>query len=487
MWILIFGIGFYFILMVLIGCLANRRIHTMEDYLVAGRRLPFYLAVSTLVATWFGAGSCMGVSGTVYSQGFFGVIADPFACSLALIIGGLFFAVPFRRLKLLTISDLLRNAYGPIFERTSTLIVLPFYIGTLASQMLAMGYVFQIVLGGSLETGILLGSFIVLFYTVYGGMWAVTVTDFVQLGMLTIGLFLIFFVTLGQVQHQDAVMNTFAHEFSTILPKQSADFEWLSYAGRILMTGLGAIMGQDLIQRFLASRSESVAKYSGITAGFIYFLIGLIPLYIGIAGRDIFPSLEKPEQLMPLMAKQFLSPYAFAIFACGLLAAIMSTADSYLLAGASLATNNLLLGIWRVDSEKKKINLLRWTNIVIALLALGLSLTGQSIFDLMVHSGATLFVGIFVPASFALFWKAANPYSAWTSMIGGVAAWVGYILYHYPDLSTRHEDVLFSGAAFGGFVSLAAYLAAEAAFYLYRVGRKKLVPYSGTMVNLTGR
>src|ERR1700730_2218426 len=109
------GLSLYLLTMLLVGYLASRRITTMQSYLIADRRLPSLLAVPTIVATWFGAGSCMGVSGTVYSQGFYGVIADPFGCSLALIIAGLFFAIPLRRLGVLTISDVLYRSYGSVF------------------------------------------------------------------------------------------------------------------------------------------------------------------------------------------------------------------------------------------------------------------------------------------------------------------------------------------------------------------------------------
>lgn len=455
----VFVVGFYLILMIAVGGLAGRKVRTMEDYLVANRRLPFYLAMPTIVATWFGAGSCMGVSGTVYSQGFYGVIADPFACALGLIIAGLFFAIPFHRLKLLTVSDLLGRVYGARFEKVATAMTIPFYIGTLASQMLGMGYVFHVVAGISPQIGILIGSLIVVIYTVSGGMWAVTITDFIQLGLLTMGLLLVLPICFDQIPNPPAVYDQFFHEFSNLAPGQGAS--WLAYAGRIFMTGLGALMGQDLIQRSLASKSGSVARSSAITGGFCYLLLGLIPLFIGVAGRTILPGLEKPELLIPLLAKAYLSPFAFTLFACGILSAIMSTADSYLLAGTSLVANNVLLKIWPLNSEKKKIRLLRQVNIVLALLAFGLALSGPSIFDLMVHSGAILFVAIFVPASAALFWKGASLRAAWSALIGGTLSWMAFILFHFSDLAHSHEDVLFSAAAFGTTVSFTAYLIAS--------------------------
>lgn len=450
--------------MLLVGQFASRRIHTMEDYLVAGRKLPYYLAVPTIVATWFGAGSCMGVSGTVYQQGFYGVIADPFGCALALIIAGIFFAAAFRRLGCLTISDLLGKNFGARFEKVATLFTLPFYIGTLASNLLAMGYLFQIMVGGNLIWGILLGSIIILIYTVKGGMWAVSLTDFIQLGILIFGLCLLLPICLHHSPNLSLATETFLQEFGKLLPQNDHNTQWMSYLGRIFMTGLGAIMGQDLIQRFLASRNEKVARNSSITAGFLYLGLGLIPLFVGIAGRDILPNLEKSEQLIPLLAQQYLSPLAATIFICGLLAAIMSTADSYLLAGTSLVVNNVILKIYPISQEKNKIRILRITNIIICFLALGLALSGPSIFDLMVHSGATLFVSILVPVCAALFWGSRNRWAAWGALWGGLMAWILFIVFRYfaavdqNAFKQSYEDILFSAAFFGGLVSLGVYV-----------------------------
>ncbi len=453
------GIGFYLFLMLAIGWFAGRKVRTMEDYLVANRKLPFLLAMPTIVATWFGAGSCMGVSGTVYSHGFYGVIADPFACALSLVIAGLFFAAPFHRLRLLTVSDLLGKSYGPLFEKTATLMTIPFYVGTLASQMLGMGYIFHVVSGLSPQIGIFIGSLIVVLYTASGGMWAVTLTDFIQLGLLTLGLLVILPVCFEQIPDRSLVFSQFLNEFSHLAPPPNAS--WLSYAGRILMTGLGALMGQDLIQRALASRSESVARASAISGGFCYLLLGCIPLFIGVAGRTILPNLDKGELLIPLLAKTYLSPFSFTLFACGILAAIMSTADSYLLAGTSLLVNNVVLKIKPIQKEEHKIILLRWANILLALLALGIAMTGPSIFDLMVHSGAILFVAIFVPASAALFLKRATSTAAWCSLICGTVSWLAYILFHFSDLAQNHEEILFAAATFGACISLSAYFLAS--------------------------
>lgn len=452
------GTGFYFIFITLIGYLAGRRVKTIEDYVIAGRRLPYWLAIPTIVATWFGAGSSMGVSGTVYAEGFYGVLADPFGCTLALLISGVFFAAAFRRLRLLTISDLLGKQYGSLFERVSTFLMLPFYVGTLASQMLAMGYVFHIVSGVSPEIGTLIGSIIVVIYTAAGGMWAVSLTDCLQLILLSLGLIVIVPICFENLPDHQVVYRVMAQEFKTLIPVNQENVNWLSFVGRLTMTGLGAIMGQDLLQRSLACKTENVARWSSITSAFIYFLLGLIPLFIGVAGRYILPDIAQPEQLIPLLAKKFLTPLTFALFACGLLSAIMSTADSYLLAGTSLLVHNILLKTWPVQSEKKKLLILRLVNILLACLGLCLALSGQSIFNMMVHSGATLFVAIFVPATAALFWKHSHVKAAWSSLVAGMMGWMGYIVWNLPELHSNADDILFSAAAIGGGLSFIGFL-----------------------------
>jgi Na+/proline symporter len=256
------------------------------------------------------------------------------------------------------------------------------------------------------------------------------------------------------VPDQGQVLGQFVHEFSTLAPQSS----WLSYLGRILMTGLGALMGQDLIQRCLASKNESIARSSAITGGVCYLLLGLIPLFIGVAGRTILPNLETPELLIPILAKTYLSPLVFTLFSCGILAAIMSTADSYLLAGTSLITNNVLLKIWPLDSEQKKIRRLRWVNLFLAFFAFGLALSGPSIFDLMVHSGALLFVSIFVPATIALFSKQINTSAAWGALIGGALSWLVFVCCQLFRSSDSYEEILFSAAVFGAAMSFISYV-----------------------------
>ena len=109
MWL---GIAIYFLILMGIGIWSGKHIKDMKDFLVAGRRLPLWMATGTLIATWFGAGSSMGVCATVYSDGLGGVLADPFGASISLILAGIFIVGMLRKLKCLTVTDIIASRFG---------------------------------------------------------------------------------------------------------------------------------------------------------------------------------------------------------------------------------------------------------------------------------------------------------------------------------------------------------------------------------------
>ncbi len=453
------GVFVYILGMLIVGYWSSKRIKNLADFLVAGRRLPFYLAVATLFATWFGAGSCMGASGTAYSKGLMGVISDPFAAGLSLILAGLFYVAFLRRLELLTVTDIFGKYYSKNSEIFASVLMVPVYIGWLGSQMVALGYILNALTGIDPLLGIVIGGIIVILYTFAGGMWAVTLTDFIQVTILVAGLFIIFPVVLNKVGGLNALIRSTPKELWRIIPQNPGYHDWVSYIGQWTLMGLGCIVGQDLIQRSLASKNELVAKKSAITAGAAYILIGTIPILLGLAGRLIMPGLEDPELVMPNLAMMYLPPFILTVFLGALISAIMSSAASSLLAATSLMTNNIIMRIFPNITEEKVLPLARITTVILAVISMGVALCVKQIYNLMVNSWATLFVGIFVPVTAALYWRKANSLAAWISMVAGTATWLGYIIVKTGTVQEVAEPIFYSAAAYGGAVSLITYLA----------------------------
>ncbi|MEN3013567.1 MAG: sodium:solute symporter family protein [Endomicrobiia bacterium] len=456
-------VGIYFSGMLFIGWFTSYKVKNLTDFLVAGRKLGFILATATMFATWFGAESVMGTAATVYKQGLKGVIADPFGASLALILAGLFYAVAFYKLKLLTVVEVFGLHYNKKLETFATLLMLPVYIGWLGAQIVAIGYIFSVFTQLPPNLGMILGTAVVLIYTLTGGMWAVTITDFFQMIILIVGIIAILPFVLKNAGGLIHILHSTPKEFFNFLPEKNTFSMWSTFLGKWFIIGLGCVVGQDLIQRSLSSKNEFVARWSAIVAGIIYFVLGIVIITIGLASRIILPDIETPELLIPILAKKFLfelHPFIFSIFICGLLAAIMSSADSSLLAGVSLFVNNIVYKNFPTLSEKTLLLLNRISTVIFTILSMFTALYIQQIYNLMVNSWATLLVAILVPSTVALFMKKyVNIYSGWISMISGIVVWLGYIFITTKKfvIDDTTMDYFYSASLFGFLASIFGY------------------------------
>ena len=415
----------------------------MNDFLVAGRRLPLWMATATLLATWFGAGSSMGVAATVYDSGLGGVLADPFGASLSLVIAGIFIVGLLRRLKCLTVTDIVERKYGKWAGVYTSLWMLPVYIGWLGAQLLGIGTILHVLTGMDPMHGTLIGAAVVLIYTFAGGMWAVTLTDVVQVSLIVLGLFLI---VPGAVEEAGG-WNFLAEHIPAsdlsigIAEGASATFnDWIFYIGSWITMGLGCTVGQDLVQRSLASRNEKIAVSSAVMSGFFYAAIGLVPITIGFAARFVLAKYGITEQVMggeaqlenqvlPRMAIIILGnlhPIVLTIFLAALISAIMSSADSSLLAGSSLLCNNVIGSIWPRLSDRKLLWFTRVATVLLTLIALYFAFRVESIYVLMTSSWASQLVVVFLPVVTALYLPKATKNAAWAAMAVSTAVWLAY-------------------------------------------------------------
>ncbi len=464
--LVIFGLTIYLLGMLGVGYYASKKVKGFDDYMVAGRRLGFGLATGSLVATWFCTGSVMGASGSIYSDGLMSVVSDPFAASLSLILAGAFYVGFMRRMNLITVTEIFGKYYSVKSEIFAAVLMIPVYIGWLGSQMVAMGYIINALIGMNITFAILLGSVIVLVYTYQGGMWADTLTDFVQLIFIMIGLLIMTPIIIQDAGGYSNIFKNTPPEFLDFYPKNAGYNDWIPYIGQWVLMGFGCVVGQDLIQRSLSSKTEHIARASAITAGIIYILMGTMPLIIGLAGRILMPTgVDDPEMLMPLMAMKYLSPFMIVLFMGALVSALMSSADSSLLAGVSLITTNIMFKLKPGRSDVQKLKDARNVTIILAIASVFTALWIQEIYDLMVNSWATLWVAIFAPVTFAIYWKKANTLAAWVSMIAGTSTWLMYIFIVWIIKGETDDSVFYAAATYGGVVSILSYIITTLARY----------------------
>jgi len=180
----------YLLASIAIGLYAATRVHNTADYAVAGRSLPLAVVIATTFATWFGSETVLGVSARFIDSGLGGVVEDPFGASMCLVLVGLFFAYRLYQKNLITLGDYYRLRFGRTIEVVCSAIIMFSYLGWVAAQITALGLVFNLLTQGSISVtvGMVLGTAIVLVYTLYGGMWSVALTDFVQMIVIALGL-----------------------------------------------------------------------------------------------------------------------------------------------------------------------------------------------------------------------------------------------------------------------------------------------------------
>ena len=439
------GVAVYIGIMLLIGFLAGRKISGIEDYLVAGRRVPLWMATATLLATWFGVGSSMGVASTVYTSGLKGVLADPFGASLCLLLAGFFVVGQLRKRKCLTVTDIISRQYGKAAGVYATCWMMPVYIGWLGSLLLGIGTIINMLTGGDILTGTLIGTAVILLYTYVGGMWAVILTDVVQVILIVVGLLVMLPGVLGEVGGLGNLYNSLGSTdltlgISAVSQGTPVWGDWIYYIGSWMMMGLGCMVGQDLIQRSLAGKDEKCASRSAVLSSFLYFSIALIPIIIGFSARIVLPrygitaesvggNLE--NQILPQMAVIVLSklhPVFLVLFFSALISAIMSSADSCLLAGASLFCNNILKELFPDISERKLLFITRLSTIIFVVLSLFFALSVRNIYLLMKNSWVTQLVVVFLPVMAALYLPQSSPRAAWVGMVSATVVWLGYCI-----------------------------------------------------------
>jgi SSS family transporter len=444
--IVIFIVGFFAVRMG-VGIWASRKVSDAADYIVAGRKLPIYMVGASVMATWFAAETLLGASSTAYQYGFQGVVFDPFGAAACLFISGFFFTRLMRRARYLTIVDFFERRYGNGMTVLASIAQLMTYFVWTGAQMVAAGTIVHALFPNvPLEVGMILVAVWVVGYTMLGGMLADTLLDFIQMFFTAGGITLIFVFLLVQVggwEGLTSITGTSAMPETnpfTLLPDMKGGGGYLGYLGATgwiywmaawMAIGLGSVPTQDLFQRSMSARNESTAVWGTYLAGVLYLVFGIMSPLIGIMMFKLNPDVVNFDGVLVMAALNYVPPVLVALFMAALASALMSTADSSLLAGASIVTQNLfpLFGK-KLDSKDE----VKWTRIMVAIngtIGIVIAVSAAVIYELGVVAWSILLVGLFTPFAFGMYWKKANQYGAVAAFIGGFAAWAIGILVAY--------------------------------------------------------
>ena len=422
--IIFIGVGIYVTLMLAVGVYASKRNDSTAEFIVAGRRMPMFLCTATIIATWFGGGSMMGAAGASYDDGLLGVIADPFGATLALFFIGMFFARFFRRLRLMTYVELIEQRFGRVAASVSTAAHIVSNIGWVGGMLVAFGLIFESLTGTPMHIGILAGSVIVVVYTMIGGMWAVAMTDLIQIVIILIGVVVLFVIVLIDVGGWSTIMAKIPDGTFRMTPIENNGEQWLNYIRLWLIFGLADIGSQSLLSRAMSAKSERVAQNSFYFAAIGYLCFAMLPVMLGIIGRVTMPGLPDSESIIPALAMEHLHPIAVSIFVGAILAAVMSTCDSALLASASLLSRIVLPMVRKDASDALTLKVARWSIPALGAISVAIALNAQDIYDLIVDANVVMLTATTVPFLLVVWWRRANRFGAVAAMVVGFLTWL---------------------------------------------------------------
>src|SRR6185436_12758444 len=405
----------YLLVTIAIGLWAAKRVKNTADFAIAGRHLPLIMIVTTTFATWFGAETVLGIPARFVQGGLHSIVGGPFGAGTCLILVGMFFASKLYKMTLLTISDYYRERFGRTIEVVCSLIIILSYLGWVSAQVTALGLVFNVLSGGAIPppVGMVIGTISILAYTLFGGMWSVAVTDFIQMIVLVVGLGIIAVFAADMAGGADRVIAFAAsREMFRFFPEPTAR-DIFFFIGSAVTIMLGSIPQQDVFQRVMSAKNEYAATRGPVIGGLCYLAFAFVPMFLVASALLIMPGeaqtllKEDPQKVLPSLVLDRM-PFVLQVFFFGaLLSALKSVASATLLAPSVTFVESIWRPLRPKMSDREELLAMRITVLVFAAMVCGYAIAsqGEPIYDLVSGSYALPLVAAFVPLVAGLYWK----------------------------------------------------------------------------------
>jgi sodium/proline symporter len=434
---------------------AKRANKNSENYFLGGRSLGPWVTAMSAEASDMSGWLLMGLPGVAYWCG----LADAAWTAIGLAVGTylnwLLVSKRLRRYSVrannsITLPEFFSNRFREdkkVIMFLAAAFILIFFTVYAASCFVTCGKLFSTLFGASYVSMMILGAIFVLLYTLLGGFLAESVSDFMQAIVMIVALTVIVVIStvkaggLGEVIENAGQIPGFLEFFGLAAPTVNAEGQQLVEAGKplfgeaseygllticsMMAWGLGYFGMPQVLLRFMAIRKENELKRSRRIA-MVWVVISLgVAVFIGIVGRQLYPvahlTKSAAENIFITLATSSLPALLAGFVMAGILAATISSSDSYLLIAASALAKNIFQGICKKDATDKQVMWIsRITLLVLALIGIVIALDENSVIFQIVSFAWAGFGATFGPLMlFSLFWKRTNRAGAVAGMIGG--------------------------------------------------------------------
>jgi SSS family solute:Na+ symporter len=420
----------YFISLFIIGFFVKRKVHNLNDYFLAGRRLTLPIFVATLVSTWYGG--LLGVGELSFNYGLVNWLTQGFFWYLVYLFFAFFLANRIRKTNLYTIPDQLERFYdkksrflGSIFN---------FIMVTPAAYILSLGLIFNLLFGWEIWISIIAISIIMIFYTMRGGFIGIIYTDFIQFILMMIGVAMIIPIAINTYGGFDFLISNLPQSHLTLTGGWSTQM--------ILVWGLLAfwtLADPGFYQRCYASKDDKIPKKGILIAIGFWFLFDICTTFTGMyaaaANNANLITAEATTSYLTI-ASSLLPPVFLGIFLTGLIATVMSTVDSFTFLGAMNISHDLYKNIFKPDATEKQIMNATKVGIIITIgFAIILALYFDSIVTMWYTIGTIGISALIVPILVGFFYKGKkSPLASIISMASGSGTSLLWLILGYINL-----------------------------------------------------
>lgn len=429
----------YMIVMISIGFYAKTKIKDGTDYHLAGRRLGVIMLAGTLAATEIGGGSSVGVAAKAYGD--WGLSAGWYVVAAGLGIFLVSFIAPYmRRAVATTVPEILGRRYGKSSHALTSVLALIALVALAAAQITATATVVNVLTGFDMRWAMMISGVIVVFYTWLGGMWSVTLTDFVQFFCIVIGFaiavpFALNYLNGATTFEWQNVVNGWDYVINHV-PKEkfsTTRLGWPTIIGLTLMYFMTFTSGQEAVQRYYSARNEKVAVWGSILCGVLMAMYAFIPAVLGLIAFAAFPGIDQNNALATLSVN-LLPPLISGILLSAVISATLSSASGDLLGAASIYVKDIykLIKPNDVMEGSRELNVSRIVVLIVGACSIGIAMTSGKIIELLVFAFTLRATGPFAAYIFGLIWEEVTPRAGFYSIIAGLVAGLGWQLAKEP-------------------------------------------------------
>ena len=430
----------YLLMMIIVGIVSMKKTNSTEDYFLGGRGLNSWVAALSAQASDMSGWLLMGLPGSIYALGT-GQAWVAIGLFLGTVANWLLISKRLRRYTIvannsLTLPEFLENRFHDkkrILLCISSIVIVIFFLVYTASALASGGKLFNTVFGVDYHVALAIGAGVILTYTFLGGFLAVCTTDFIQGTLMLIGLLVVPIVAYGFVSGDFAsnlaLTGVNYDDYMSLFSNGGEAYSAVDILSQ-LAWGLGYCGMPHILVRLMAVKNEKELKKSSVIAIVWVFISLVMACVIGIVGRAflapaVLDEVSSESVFIELINQVFnhklALPFVGGLFLCGILAAIMSTADSQLLVCASSVSKDIYKNVAKPDaSDQTVLKVSRLTVVVVALLAFFIAWDPDSSVMALVSDAWAGLGSAFGPIVVcSLFWKRTNVAGAVAGMVSG--------------------------------------------------------------------